>query len=440
MKRLYEADAYTPDWPESHWRRSLPAPTPAPRLTGQATAEVAVIGAGYAGLSAAHELVMRFGADVAVLDAVQPGWGASGRNGGFCCLGGSKLSDRAIARRVGAAGARAFDAFQRAAIEGVADFLETHAIDARQGPEGETYLAHSPAAYRALAEAAQADPSARLIAPGALAEAGRSGPAFHGALQVAHGFPLHPLAYVEGLARVAAATGVRIHGDSPVLHLAPEAGGWRLDTPEGSLRARRLVVATNGYSSEDLPPWLAGRTMPVASSVIVTRPLSAAEQQAQGWTSDLMAYDSRNLLHYFRLMPDGRFLFGMRGGTHARPGDEARIRRLIRHDFDAMFPAWAGVEAPYFWSGLVNLSRGLTPYVGPIPGMEGAFTAMAWHGNGVAMATYGGALLADLVQGKPPAGPFPEVLKRPLGRFPLGLKRRAILDASYRWYGLTDMF
>ena len=436
MKRLYEADAYTPDWPESHWRRSLPVPAPAPRLTGQATAEVAVIGAGYAGLSAAHELVTRFGTDVVVLDAVQPGWGASGRNGGFCCLGGSKLSDRAIIRRVGEKGGRAFHLFQRAAIDGVADFLHTHGIDARQGPEGETYLAHSPAAYRALAEAAAAEPTARLIPPEALTEAGLAGPAFHGALQVAHGFPLHPLAYVEGLARVAAAAGVRIHGDSPVLHLAPEGSGWRLDTPDGTLRAKRVLVATNGYSSEDLPRWLAGRSLPALSSIMVTRPISAEERAAQGFTSALMAADTRTALHYFRHLPDGRFLFGMRGGTSAAPAAIAATQTRVRAHFDAMFPAWTGVETESRWSGFVCLTGSLAPFVGRVPGAEGLFAALGWHGSGVAPASRGGRLAARLIAGA--EADIPALMALPPRRFPLPAFRRTALAAGYLAAELRD--
>ncbi|GHE05330.1 hypothetical protein U879_02865 [Defluviimonas sp. 20V17] len=436
MKRLYEAEAYTPDWPDSHWRRTLPLPAPAPTLKGQATAEVAVIGAGYAGLSAAHELATRFGADVAVLEAVQPGWGASGRNGGFCCLGGSKLSDRAIIRRVGEAGARAFLAFQRAAIEDVAAFLDSHGIDARQGPEGETYLAHSPAAYRELAAAAAADPSSRLIPLEGLAEAGLAGPVFHGALQVAQGFALHPLAYVEGLARVAVAAGVRIHGNSPVLHLAPEGGGWRLDTPEGSLHAKRVLVATNGYSSEDLPRWLAGRSLPAMSSIMVTRPISAEERAAQGFTSALMAADTRTALHYFRHLPDGRFLFGMRGGTSAAPAAIATTQARVRSHFDAMFPAWNGVETESRWSGFVCLTGSLAPFVGRVPGAEGLFAALGWHGSGVAPASRGGRLAAQLIAGAAPE--IPALMAAPPRRFPLPAFRRTALAAGYLAADLRD--
>lgn len=429
MKRIYEPEAYDPTWPDSHWRRTLPLPEPAPRLEGSVTAEVAVIGAGFAGLSAAHELATRFGTDVAVVDAVQPGWGASGRNGGFCCLGGSKLSDRAIAQRVGTEGAAEFHRFQVAAIAGVGAFLDAHGIDARQGPDGETYLAHSPAAFNALRAQARTDPDARLISPSELRSAGVFGPAFHGALQVTHGFPVHPLAYVEGLARVAGEAGVRIFGQSPVLHLAPEAGGWRLDTPTGSLVAKQVLVATNGYSSEDLPPWLAGRSLPALSSIMVTRPITEAEREAQGFTSPVMAADTRTALHYFRHLPDGRFLFGMRGGTSASPAATAATQTRVRAHFEAMFPDWRGVETESRWSGFVCLTGSLAPFVGAVPGAQGLYAALGWHGSGVAPASRGGRLAAGLIAGAAPE--IPALMAIPPRRFPMPAFRRTALAAGY---------
>ena len=376
----------------------------------------------------------RFGIDVAVVDAAQPGWGASGRNGGFCCRGGSKLSDRGIARRVGAEGARAFRAYQDAAIASVGALLDAQGIDARQGPEGETYLAHSPAAFAALR--AEAGPDDRLVGPADLAAAGLAGPAFHGALQVTAGFPLHPLAYVEGLARVAAAAGARIFGASPVLRLAPHGAGWRLTTPEGALTAAQVLVATNGYSSEDLPRWLAGRSLPALSSILVTRPLTAAERDAQGFTSPLMAADTRTLLHYFRHLPDGRFLFGMRGGTSAAPPAMAQTQGRVRAHFEAMFPAWRGAETERAWSGFVCLTGSLAPYVGPVPGAPGLFAALGWHGSGVAPGSYGGRLAGRLIAGAP--ADIPALMAAPPRRFPLPPFRRTALAAAYLAADLRD--
>ncbi len=429
MKRLWEPRAYS-DAPRANcaWRLE----TDWPGLDGDRDTDIAVIGGGYTGLSAALHLA-EAGKQVTVLEANAPGWGASGRNGGFCCLGGGMVPDALLVRRHGAGADDAWFAAEVAAVDLVADLIDRHRIDVGRHSDGELVLAHR-AKLLALFETeretlARRGVAAEILSPVALKARGLNVAGIHGGLHIRKGFALDPGRYVAGLARAAAAAGADIRGHAPVIALAPEPGGHRLSTPTGSVRARRLLIATGGYSAEDLPPWLAGRLLPVQSSVIVTRPLSAEEQVAQGWTSDLMAYDSRTLLHYFRLMPDGRFLFGMRGGTRATLGAEAKVARRIRREFAALFPAWAGVEIAHEWSGLVTLTARGTPFVGAVPGLDRVWTALAYHGNGVAMGTYAGALAADLIRGRRPDRPFPEALKAPLGRFPLAPFRRALFGA-----------
>ena len=203
------------------------------------------------------------------------------------------------------------------------------------------------------------------------------------------------------------------------------------------MRADRVLVATNGYSSEDLPPWLCARYMPAQSTVLVTRPLSPAEQAAQGWVSAQMAYDTRRLLHYMRLMPDGRFLFGMRGGLRSGATAEVRARDAVTRDFRRMFPAWRSVEVTHRWSGLVCLSRARLPFVGPLPGEPRILSGFAFHGNGVAMGTYAGACLAALAQDETPRL-WPEAIRAAPRRIPLGRWRRALMPPIYAAYALAD--
>lgn len=449
MRRLYEAPAYAPAFPDSHWLTAAQArgapPAAFAALEGQAEAEVAVIGAGYAGLNAAHALAQRQGRKVVVLEARQPGWGASGRNGGFCCMGGAKIGLGSVARRHGLQGARDWQGFMLAAIDHVAAILAEDGQMARHGPpraagpdpagpnpagpdpagpdpaaaypEGEALLAHSPRAFAALARGltdeaailglgAHRGPAAlaaaglgRLLPAAALPEAGLAGPGFHGALIGPRGFGLDPLAYVQALVGRVRRAGGQIHGDSPVIGLAPDQQGlgWIVTLPQGRLRARQVLIATNGYGEDDLPPVLARRRLPVLSSVLVTPPLSATQRRDQGFTSGLMAYDSRVLLHYFRHLPDGRFLFGMRGGIRADGAGLAATAARVRAHFARLFPAWAGIAPESQWSGLACLTASLAPYVGPLPGQGGLFAAFGWHGNGVAMASYCGDLVAGLM-------------------------------------------
>jgi len=424
MARLYEPEAYdTRQWPDSYWRASVDLPPPAPPLEGTVETEVAIIGAGYAGLNASLELAERFGIQAHVLDAGQPGWGASGRNGGFCCHGGAKLSAQQIGARYGDASAREWRAYEFEAIERVRDNLARYGIDADAGPEGELYMAHSERSFARM-EAESLPPGTELVPRAALAERGFHASGLHGALLSPHGFPLHPLKYALGLARAAQAAGVVVHGDSAVTGLVRDGAGWRLKTARGLVRAKRVLIATNGYSDEALPDWLQGRIFPLLSAILVTRPLSGAERVAQGWTSHLMAYDSRRVLHYYRLLPDGRFLFGGRGGVSARPDALAAFHTTLRAEFEGMFPGFAAAETERYWAGLVCMTGSWRPFCAEVPGQPGLFAALGWHGNGVAAASEGGRRIARALAGGP--NPAPALVRAPLKRFPLPALRRPL--------------
>ena len=227
---------------------------------------------------------------------------------------------------------------------------------------------------------------------------GLNGP-FHGGYTTPVGFGLNPRKYLFGLARAAHDLGVQLYQKSPVQRVQKTGPGFRLATPNGCVKADTVLICTNGYSSEDVPDWLSGRYLPAQSTVLVTRPLIEAEKMAQGWTSDQMCYDTRHLLHYFRLMPDGRFLFGMRGGLRSSDRAEAAIRHKVQRDFRRMFPAWAGVEITHIWSGMVCLSRGLVPYAGLVPGNPACSRALHFTATALQWAPIAGARLARIGSG-----------------------------------------
>ncbi len=347
MTRVCDSFAYGDGPVEAcFWNETVDA-APYAALAEDVSADVAIVGGGYTGLSAALHLA-KAGRDVVLLDEQQPGWGASGRNGGFCCLGGSHMEPAMLARRIGQAEAEAYFRAERDAILLVEQLLSSHAINADRHSNGETVLAHRKRDFHTLEKKAQEvsdlyGVSPDLLSKNDLRNQGMGG-AFHGGLTIPVGFALNPKKYALGLARAAQEAGAHIHGRTPVSAISGQTGQYRLQTPRGAVKARQVIIAANGYGRETVPEWIGGRFMPAQSSVIVTRPLSFEEQQAQGWTSGQMAYDTRSLLHYFRLMPDGRFLFGMRGGLRTTRAADQDMRRLIRLDFNRMFPAWRGID------------------------------------------------------------------------------------------------
>ncbi|MEZ5674167.1 MAG: FAD-binding oxidoreductase [Thalassovita sp.] len=434
MKRILNDFAYG-SGPNAacYWGPTTLAPEQTPAASGPVRTRIAVVGAGFTGLSAALHLAEQ-GEDVTVFDAESPGWGASARNGGFCCLGGTALPGSMIRKRHGDDGLRHWRQTEIAAIELVRNLLIYHGIDAETHSQGETIMAHSPRAMRSLRhEQVEMDAdygfATTLHEPEDLTALGMRG-AYHGALTMPHGFGVNPRRLSDGLARAALSAGARIHAHSPVLSVTRSGNGYHLTTPKAQITADRVIFATNGYSSEDVPDWMRARFMPLQSNVIVTRPLTDQEI-ADGWSSDQMAYTHQTLLHYFRLMPNGQFLFGMRGGLMSGPGAFASLQKRIRKQFERAFPFWKHVETPHSWNGALAFNAKLAPYVGPVPEMPGAFTGFAYHGNGVAMGTHAGAVLARLVLDQDAGPHYPALMQSTPKRFPLGRYRRLLMTPAY---------
>jgi glycine/D-amino acid oxidase-like deaminating enzyme len=439
---LYGASTYAPAEVDSLWRATARPGPPAPALAADVEAEVAIIGGGYTGLSAALHLARDHGISAVVLEASAIGWGASGRNGGFCVPGGDKLGIETLAARHGRDDATRFIDLTLSAVERVAGLLHDEAIDAEPQGGGELTLAHSPKALAGLiaerdAIAALHGHQREVLSPAALAEQGLAAPGFCGGVREPVGFGLHPLNYVRGLAAAAMRRGARVFAHSRVTGWTRQGARHRLATTDGSVRAGRVIVATGGYLPEALHPALAGRVLPVLSNIIATRPLTAAEQAAQGWTATQAVCDARALLHYFRLLPDGRFLFGGRGGLGDDAAAAAGFRARLEGEFRRTFPAWAHVEISHFWRGLVDLSADLVPHCAPLAEDPSVLVGWAYHGSGVSMASETGAQLAALAAGRSTPA-LPGFMRRPPPRFPLAGLRKLYLASAIAGYEVKD--
>ncbi len=444
MKHIYEPLAYQ-DYPieTSYWRQTVDMATASvdiETLEADISCDFAILGAGYTGLFAALRLA-EAGASVVVVDANPPGWGASGRNGGLACVGGSKVSDDHIERRYGSADARLYFDAERAAVDLVDATLEQFSLDVDRHSKGYSYVAHRPKAIADLRDYGEQYGRRyglpyEFLDQHAMIEQGMNSPDFCAAVHLPIGFALNPMKFVLGITAIVRQRGVRLLHNSTIRQIKT-GDGYELVGDRAAIKARKLIVATNGYSSDDLPKALASRYLPVQSNILVSRPLSKDEIAEQGWWSEQMVVDTRNLLHYFRLLPDKRMLLGVRGSVAVTRENIEKTRQKARRDFDRMFPAWQHVETPHFWSGLICMTRRLVPFAGPLPGMEGAYAALAYHGNGVSMGPYCGSLVADLALGQSRL-PHPAFMQKPMRPFELGPWRRWSLPPAFAWYGFKD--
>ncbi|MEX0808923.1 MAG: FAD-binding oxidoreductase [Dongiaceae bacterium] len=426
----------------SFWAATAgPSAAPSQPVEGDLDVDIAIVGGGYTGLSTAYHLARDHGIKAHVLEANRVGWGCSGRNGGFCSAGIGKEDYGTWIARWGIEQTRRIYAMSREAVELVDSILTREQIDADRTPTGGLELAHRPnrldemaARCRFLTD--QFGIEARMLGRDELERDYLVSREAHGAMHVGEGFGLHALRYANGLARAAIGHGAVIHEASPVLGWKKDGERYRIATPRGTVRAREIVVATNGYTNDELSEHLRGRLLPALSSIIVTRPLTEAERASVNWKTHLKIWDSRRLVFYYRLLPDNRILFGSRGGIEDTPESNAERRRWMVRRLAEMFPPLARVDIEHFWHGWVCVSYDRNPHFGTLPYQDGVHYALAYIGSGVALATYAGNLLARRIAGQPvDYGPL---LSRPLPLFPFPAFRRTWQRLAYAWYGYKD--
>lgn len=428
---------------ESYWEASAdPFDLELPPLTKATTCDVAIIGGGFTGLSAAIELAQQ-GVDVCLLEAGHIAWGASGRNGGFACHGSYTLPLQKMTRRYGLDATKHFYKTMLESIDRVEENCAAFKIDAWRHGHGEVRLAHLPNRMDGFREEQiylrdTFGDETELIERAELREHGIDGPHFHGALKTKYGFGIHPLNYARGLARAAHKLGTKLHPYSRVIRWEEREGIHYLYTDQTHVAAKRVLVATNGYTPENISPHIRGSILPAMSSIIVTRPLTEDERHEQGWTSPIIAHDNRHLVHYFRLLPNNRFLFGGRGGTNSSNNSLTGIQQKLTTTFQKLFPVWAAADITHFWRGFVCLAYDGVPYVGPLGDNKTVWTALAYHGNGVAMASWSGRAVARMMTGKASQKEIPAVLTRRLAKFPLPMFRPLYLKGAYVWFGWQD--
>ena len=417
-------------------------------LIGNEQCEVAIIGGGYTGLSAAYHLCRDHQVEATVLEAGHIGWGASGRNGGFCGIGGSSLDIDDMIRKYGVDETRRYYQSQVDAVELVREIIREENIDSPLQGDAELNVACTPRAFEEVRD--YADNRMRLLGLTTavlereqFAERYFDFPDLHGASTLQPTFGLHPMRYIRGLAAAAEKQGAFLHPQSEVIEWSNDGASHVLTTRLGTLRARYVVLATNGYTPEHLLPAFHARTMPIISAIVVTRPLSEDELAAHAWQTESPAITSYDLFNYFRLLPDKRFMWGGRGSSNGAPDGTAKNIAALIHRMHEVFPEWRDIDIEYRWHGLVCLTRRLTPTIGRLDDDPSVFFGFGYHGNGVNTATWAGKEISDWLGGSrigDRRAPYslPAAVNGMSGRFPLPSLRLLYAQARIAMFRVTD--
>lgn len=378
-----------------HYYRATSDAARYPALAGPLDAAVCIIGGGFAGLSTALALAERGVTDVVLLESETIGFGASGRNGGFV-FGGFSLGERSVIDTVGEVDGKKLYHMTLAAVEQIRNRIRKYGIACDMKEDG-VYLANWFDDARIL-DQQQRFMRDKLgvewerVSRAQLAEKLAS-QRYFGALFEPGAFHFHPLKYAQGLARVLAEKGVRVHEGSRVTQIAADGKGWRIATAAGVVNARQVVVCCGGYI-EKLYPRLGGAVLPIATYVMVTEPLGERLQGAM--RTGAAVYDTRFAFDYCRPLADTRILWGGRISIMERSG--ADVARLLYGDMLKVYPQLAGTKVEYAWSGMMSYGRHKMPQLGRLP--EGIWYGMGFGGHGVAPTTLAGDVLAAAIVGQ----------------------------------------
>ena len=424
---------------QNYWLTTTEVPTtdatrPLPEMI-----DVAVIGAGFTGLSAARTLAQR-GAKVAVLEGETIGWGASSRNGGMV-LTGMKLGVNKLISMYGRERTQRMYAASLASIDCVEEIVREEAIDCDFSRCGHLEVACKQKHFDDYARQAEViarefNHTLRVVQKTELSsEIGSK--IYYGAMVDEVSAGCNPARYVGGLARAAMKAGAQIFEHIRVLTVEREPrqgeAGWKISSSRGALWAHEVFVGTSGYTGKATPV-LQKKLIPIGSFIITTEVLPEVVARELS-PRNRMIYDSKNYLYYYRLTPDRRMLFGGRAAFF--PENKQTIRRsadILRRGMIEVYPQLSDAKIDYVWGGTLDFAFDIMPHAGQLDGM---YYAVGYAGHGVAMATYQGLKIAELMAGDKPENPFVGV---PFPGAPLGLYNGKpwFLPFAGAWYKFLD--
>ncbi len=393
----------------SYWTDHYPRPVDLPVATDlPAETDVAIIGGGYTGLSAARTIAKN-GTSAVVLERETIGWGASSRNAGItgCSL---KQKTTTIFKWYGEEYGRTFWEASLDALVLIKELVYEEGIDCDWQQHGDLCVFVKPSHY-------DSDPAWKrwheeklghnldLIAPADLRDEIGSD-AYYGGVVDEHGAGLHPAKLVFGMAEVAAKYGAQLFEKAGVIGIEKLPQGYLVHTARGSFRAKEVIVATNGYT-DGVVPGLRSKVIPVGSYSIVTEPLPE-DLQRELSPQGRMFWDSKWFLSYFRLTPDGRMLWGGRNNLSTTL-DLVASAEILRKEMVRAFPQLCDVSITHSWTGQLGLPFDLMPHIGQIDGIH---YALGYGGHGLHTAIYLGREVAQIIIGEKASSPFAEIPHR----------------------------
>jgi glycine/D-amino acid oxidase-like deaminating enzyme len=380
-----------PYWWEAHQPAALP------EINLPRDVAVVIVGAGYAGLHAALELAGH-GIEAVVLDAAEPGFGGSTRNGGMVS-GGVNVGKRMLNKPLSPDQAAPFLADAMDAFSHIEDFITTRKINCGWTKSGYFLGAWCKSHFESLSKKIgplndEADSKAYMVSRDEQ-RADIGSDYYHGGMVVTRAAHLHPALYYKGILQIAQAAGVLIASRTPVNGLAQNTDAtWTVNTPRGTLRAGHVIIATNGYTG-DVTPQLKRRVVPVGSYIIATEELPP-ELIASCSPRNRSFADTRRVLTYYRPSPDGkRMIFGGR----AKFGftDPTETAPLLHRFMLDRFPQLKGAKITHAWTGNVAFTFDELPHMGKL---EGLHYALGCNGSGIAMMSYLGREIARKIIGQ----------------------------------------
>jgi glycine/D-amino acid oxidase-like deaminating enzyme len=417
--------------PKSLWAATAMSATSYPKLESDVAADCVIVGGGFTGLSTALHLAAR-GVRAVLLEANEPGWGASGRNGGQV-IPGLKLDPSELSAKYGEERGRRLTATVGATADLVFDLIRQHRIACSARRSGWIQGAPGPKGFIEVSKRAEA--WAALGADVALLDrdevrARIGGGDYVGAFLDRRGGTLNPLSYARGLARASAAAGAAIHGDSPAVALERAGQRWKVSTPTGSVTAPHAVLCTNAYTDR-LWPGLAQTVVPVLSSVVATEPLSDNLRKVILPGREGVS-ETRRVLNWFGIDRDGRLIFG--GRASQRETEDPQAFRPVLARLRNLLPILGEPRIQFRWAGHVALTTDHVPHLNALaPNLH---AGLGYNGRGVAMSTMMGKLLAERVAGAHDDDmPLPAT---PVARIPFYGWRATGIALAIGWKRLQD--